>query len=1001
MAEFSSRDSNGIPLPLDAAQLRARLSGARGADYWRSLEELAHTPQLRAVVEEEMGREFPAQFWEGPELKRRDFLKFLGAALALAGLSGCAHQPEEEILPYVNQPPELTLGKPLHFATATTLNGYATGILVQSHEGRPTKIEGNPEHPASLGATDAIAQAQILGLYDPDRSRSILQNGEISDWDAFVSFAAQLRQAHQNDGGAGLQVLAGDISSPTLVAQLQKFLAEFPRAKLRSYEPISRDNAREGALQAFARVVEPIYDFTRADIVLSLDADFLANYPGSVLYARDFMAARRVRSGQDSMNRLYVVESSPTITGATADHKLALAPSQIESFAREIAAQLGLNVAPPLASSGVPAAWRDALIADLSQHRGRVLVIAGREQPPSVHAIAHQMNANLSAPVSYIAPVAANTVSHLQSLRELSAEMKAGQVQTLLIIGGNPVYDAPVDFDFAHHLKQVPNSIHLGLYEDETAAACAWHIPQAHELEAWGDARAFEGTTTIQQPLIAPLYGGKSPLQVLAALLGQPNRSDYDIVREYWSAQRPNDFEVFWRAALHDGVVQNSAAPSVSVALKPDFAVSAPSQVLAAPLEIIFRPDPHIWDGRFANNGWLQELPKPISTLTWDNAALLSPATAQRLKLENGNMVILKSQKRSVRAPVFIVPGQADNAVTVYLGYGRTRGGQILDKAGFDAYALRTSQAMNFAPVEIVRDDKADAWELATTQTHHSLHGRDLVVSATLQEFQKNSEVAHKDDTDLDKKRPDLYADFPYNGYKWGMAIDLNACIGCNACTIACQAENNIPTVGKEEVARGREMHWIRVDSYFEGEENNPRIVFQPVPCMHCEKAPCEPVCPVGATQHSSEGLNEMVYNRCVGTRYCSNNCPYKVRRFNFLSYTNYEDKPTLKMLQNPDVTVRNRGVMEKCSYCVQRIQNAKIESEKQNRTLRDGEIVTACAQVCPTQAIVFGDLNDQNSRVAQLRSAPLSFGVLLELNTKPRTSYLARLHNPNLELET
>ena len=489
----------------------------------------------------------------------------------------------------------------------------------------------------------------------------------------------------------------------------------------------------------------------------------------------------------------------------------------------------------------------------------------------------------------------------------------------------------------------------------------------------------------------------KSALQVLAALLGQPNRSDYDIVREHWSAQRPNDFEAFWRAALHDGIVPDSAAPRLNPALQ---VLAGAPQVLAAPFEIVFRPDPHVWDGRFANNGWLQELPKPISTLTWDNAALLSPATAKQLKVENGDVVVLKSQKRSVRAPVFIVPGTADNAVTVYLGYGRARSGQILDSAGFDAYALRTSQMMNFAPVEITRDERAPAWNLATTQTHHSLHGRDIVVSATLAQFQKNPDVAHKDDTDLSKKRPDLYPEFPYNGYKWGMAIDLNACIGCNACTIACQAENNIPTVGKEEVSRGREMHWIRVDAYFEGEENNPQILFQPVPCMHCEKAPCEPVCPVGATQHSSEGLNQMIYNRCVGTRYCSNNCPYKVRRFNFLSYTDYADKPTLKMVQNPEVTVRNRGVMEKCTYCVQRIQKAKIASEKQNRTLHDGEIVTACAQVCPTQAIVFGDLNDKGSHVAQMRGAPLSFGVLLDLNTQPRTSYLARLRNLNEELE-
>ncbi len=1005
---------------LDVASVRERLSSAHGKEYWRCLEELAETDEFKELLR----REFPRQAagWLD-SLDRRGFLKFMGASLALAGLSGCltsAPAPtDEKIVPYVTQPEEIIPGKPLFFATAFTLGGFATGLLVETHEGRPTKIEGNPNHPASLGATNALAQASILTLYDPDRSQSIINAGLVSTWNSFFNALNSEIEGQRLGGGAGLRILTETVTSPTLAEQLRSLLANFPKAKWHQFEAVGRNNAKAGANLAFGEPLDTRYRFDKSDVILSLDADFLFSDPGSVRYARDFVDKRRVISGAQEMNRLYVVESTPTITGSMADHRLPLRPGDIETFSKAVARRLGINIPEPTDRFSVDSNWLNALVRDLQRHRGRSVILAGEQQPPAVHALAHAMNyalGNVGETVIYSEPVEAVPIDQVASLRELVKDMEAGQVSVLVILGGNPVYTAPADFRFADHLSKVAFRVRLGLYEDETSALCHWHVPEAHYLESWSDARAYDGTITIMQPVIVPLYGGKSPHELLSAIAGQPGRSGYDIVHDYWKKQnRSADFELFWRTALNDGIVAETALAPKPVTLKPVTSygssgseVSSSKPEHRSSLEILFRSDPTIFDGRFANNGWLQETPKPLTRLTWDNAILLSPATAKRLGVgrsigttggEHGtiyaDVVELQYQGRSIRGPAWILPGQADDCVTVHLGHGRTRAGRVGNQTGFDAYALRTSAALwNASGLEMRKT--GDTYPLACTQFHSLMEGRHLLRAGTLDEYRKNPNFVRATD---EEPAPSLYPAVKYAGYAWGMAIDINACIGCNACVVACEAENNSPVVGKSEVMRGREMHWIRIDTYHKGDPKNPEMYFQPVPCMHCENAPCELVCPVGATNHSDEGLNDMVYNRCVGTRYCSNNCPYKVRRFNFFQYADFET-PSLKLLHNPNVTVRSRGVMEKCTYCVQRINIAKINAEKEDRTVHDGEIVTACQQTCPTQAIVFGDINDPKSQVSKIKSGSLNYTLLDELNTRPRTSYQARLRNPNPEIE-
>jgi molybdopterin-containing oxidoreductase family iron-sulfur binding subunit len=993
-------ETGGTTNNLDLAAIRERLATARGPEYWRSLEELADSEEFQALLR----REFPenASEWMDP-VSRRGFLKLMGASLALAGLSACTGQPDERIVPYVKAPEEIVPGKPLFFATAMPQGGYATGLLAESHMGRPTKVEGNPKHPASLGATDAFAQASILTLYDPDRSQAVLNGGHISSWNAFAAALGAELEKQKARRGAGLRVLTETVTSPTLAAQLRALLAKFPAARWHQHEPAARDNARLGARLAFGEFVETHYRLERADVILALDADFLCAGPGSVRYARDFAERRKLTGYLARMNRLYAVEATPTNTGTMADHRLAIRAGEIEAFARAVAQGLGVaagggETSPP----GLHAKWIAAVVRDLQKHRGASLVLAGDGQPPVVHALAHAMNhalGNVGVTVVHTDPVEANPVDQRESLQELARDMEAGQVDVLIVLGGNPAFAAPADLRFAGRLSKVKFRVHLGLYDDETARLCDWHIPEAHYLEAWSDARAHDGTATIIQPLIAPLYGGKSAHELLAEILGQPGRTGYEIVRDYWKGQhRSKDFERFWRAALHDGVIDGTALPAKSVSLKKGIGETGKQrQAGAGALEIVFRPDPTIWDGRFANNGWLQELPKPLTKLTWDNAALLSPATAERLGLSTGDVVELEHGGRTVRAPIWILPGHAPDSVSVHFGYGRTRAGRVGTGTGFNAYAIRTAAAPWFAPGLTIRKT-GGRYPLVSTQSHNSMEGRNLVRAGTLEEYGKHPEFARE----MGEEPPrdlSLYPGFKYEGYAWGMAIDLNACTGCNACVVACQSENNSPIVGKDQVSRGREMHWIRIDRYYHGGLEDPEVHHQPVMCHHCENAPCEVVCPVAATNHSAEGLNDMVYNRCVGTRYCSNNCPYKVRRFNFLAFQDF-DTPSLKLMRNPNVTVRSRGVMEKCTYCVQRINAAKIEAEKADRQVRDGEILTACQQACPTQAIVFGNINDPGSRVSKLKAEPRNYGLLADMNTRPRTTYLAKVKNPNPEIE-
>jgi molybdopterin-containing oxidoreductase family iron-sulfur binding subunit len=986
----------------DLDALRGSLAGSSGPRFWRSLDELARTERFQELLR----REFPALAPEwSNDVTRRHFLTTMGASLALAGLVGCTRQPKETIAPYAQAPEALVPGRPLHYATALTLMGFAKGVLVETHDGRPTKVEGNPDHPASLGASDVYMQAATLGLYDPDRSRAVTHLGEIRPFGDLLEVFAQVVEAQGKSGGAGLRILTETVTSPTLAALLRGVLQRYPAARWHQYEPLNRDHAAGGARLAFGEPLHARFDFSAADVVLALDADPCAPGPGSLRAIREIAARRRPADG-GGMNRIYVVESSPTNTGAIADHRLPLASGDIPALARGLAARLlpegggGADLPGHLGGHG---RWLDAVAADLRRHEGRSLVLAGDRQPAAVHALAHLLNdrlGNLGRTVVLTDPVEAAPVEQIASLAGLVAEMRAGSVEALLILGGNPVYTAPADLDFAAALESVGLRVHLGLHQDETAALSHWHVPQAHELEAWSDARADDGTVTILQPMIAPLYDGRTPCELLAVFDGRAGRPPYDLVRDHWREQSGSaSFEEWWQQALHAGMVPESAAPRRAVPIRNGLLaeLDASGWERTPGLEIAFAADPSTYDGRFANNGWLQELPRPITRLTWGNAALISPQTAARLGLGNGDRARLRHGGREIEAPIWIVPGQAADTVTLPLGGGRRRAGRVGSNIGFDAYALRVSAAPWLAGgAEMVPAGGREP--LACTQEHHAMEGRGLVRHATLREYGEHPDFARHAGHDPEPEAT-LYPDFKYEGHAWGMVIDLNACVGCNACVIGCQAENNIPVVGREEVASGREMHWIRIDRYFEGDPERPAIWQQPVPCMHCENAPCEPVCPVGATSHSSEGLNDMVYNRCVGTRYCANNCPYKVRRFNFLLYADF-DTPSLKALRNPDVSVRSRGVMEKCTYCVQRINRVRVEASAGGRPIRDGEVQTACQQACPARAISFGDLNDKESGVSRRRADPRNYGLLTDLNTRPRTTYLAALRNPNPDLE-
>jgi MoCo/4Fe-4S cofactor protein with predicted Tat translocation signal len=977
---------------IDLASVRGRLAASGGKQYWKSLDELADTPEFRALVQ----REFPAEAAEWFDPKgRRGFLKLMGASIALAGATACTRQPDELLVPYVRQPEEIVPGKPLFFATAMTLGGIATGLLAESHVGRPTKLEGNPEHPSSLGATDLFAQGSILTMYDPDRSRAITYLGEVRPWTSFAGAMQTVLGEIRAMGGTGLHFLTETITSPTLAAQLQGVLGLIPGAKWHQWDPVTPDGMHQGGQLAFGSPVHVHYKFDAAQVIVALDADlFGPGTPGNVRYARDFASGRRIRKANAEMNRLYVAEPTPTPTGAIADSRLPLKASQVDAVARAILAGVTGGTAASLGNEALDAFVR-AAVQDLAAARGRGLVAVGARQPAEAHAVAHAINhalGNIGATVIVTDPFTPDAAGQIDGLKALASDLNAGAVRLLVILGSNPVYTAPADLKFAEALRKAQTRVHVGLFDDETAALCHWHVNSTHFLEEWSDARAHDGTASIVQPLIAPLYGGRSFHEVVAIFSDRPERTGYDLVREYWQAQPAfagQTFDTAWRKAVHDGVIAGSAPTPKAIGAP---AVPPAPTPVSGGVEVAFAADPTIYDGRFANNGWLQETPKPLTKLTWDNAVLMAPATAQRLGVGNGDYVTVAAGGRTVDGPTWIQPGHAPDAVTVYLGYGRTRAGRIGTGVGYDAYQIRVTNGPGFAGGEVRRTGESIL--LASTQGHHSMEGRAIVRAGTLEEYHHAPDFAqHMAHTPA--REMTMYPEYEYTGYAWGMAIDQTVCTGCTACVVACVAENNIPIIGKEQVLRGREMHWLRVDRYFEGDPANPGIYHQPMLCQHCENAPCEVVCPVAATVHSDEGLNDMVYNRCVGTRYCSHNCPYKVRRFNFLLYSDW-NTPSYKLQRNPDVTVRSRGVMEKCTYCVQRINEARQDAKVQDRKVRDGDIKTACQQACPTDAIVFGDINDPGSRVSQLKAEAHNYALLADLNTRPRTTYLAAIRNPN-----
>jgi len=1046
------------PNRLDMDLVRQKLADKRGPAYWRSLEEIAETPEFQGWLDDEFPHRRTLL-----EIDRRSLLKYMGASLALAGLAGCRGMELEElkVVPYVKQPEEMVPGKPLFYATAWTLGGVGLGLLVESHEGRPTKIEGNPDHPGSLGATTAQTQAAILSLYDPDRSAMVLNDGDGSTWDAFMDAVAAEFSNQKAVHGAGIRILTEVVVSPTLKAQLDGFLKVYPGARWHQYEPFARDNAFDGANLAFGQPVEAVYHLTKAKVIVSLDSDFLQDGLESVVLARQFAEGRRKLTAED-MNRLYVFESQLTCTGATSDHRWSMKPSSVHAVATALLQSVRSQgaVSPPKELSG---ADFNAVVQDLLAHRGQAVVIVGDQQPPEVHAIGHALNVALGAvgqTVTYHEPRAAHAVHTGRDLKSLVDDMNAGKVDVLVMLGGNPVFDAPVDYNFGEALKRVSRlRIRYGLYEDETTDACAavdgghsWHLPATHFLEQWSDTRGYDGTATVAQPLTAPLYDARSPHQLVAALAGDgaPGHdlmSDgYQIIADHWqsSGHISGDFDKGLAEVLHAGIVPNTTLAPRVVALK-TFDAAPPS---TTGFEVVLRPDPNLHDGRFNNNGWLMELPRPMTQLVWDNAAIISLKDAETLGVQRGDVVQVTVGKQTLAIPAFPQPGHPVGSVLIHTGFGRTKTGSVgmptqhqslmgfdlyAKTVGVDSYVLKTSGAAAYVTgATLTKTGQSET--LVSTQIHHSMEGRDIVRAGTLAEYLRvpslnpdklaNPPIVEQGDLDTgvptetpEQPNIDMYPEeiWTTNLPQWGMTIDLNLCTGCNACITACQAENNIPVVGKTQVMKGREMQWLRIDRYYGGADpDNPsEVLVQPVACVQCEKAPCEPVCPVGATVHSHEGLNQMVYNRCVGTRYCSNNCPYKVRRFNFLDYSNLQFQFTepatlinkiykkdgvslLKMVSNPDVTVRGRGVMEKCSYCVQRINDARIEAKKAGQEIQDGAILTACQQVCPTKTILFGNIADKKSEVFKSRSDERAYRLLEELNTRPRTSHLGKVRNVN-----
>ena len=1026
---------------------------------WRSLEEQADSPRFRETAGKEFVGYRPGQMIDSPT--RRSVIKLMGASVALAGgaLAGCRRWPEKEVAPHTSRPEGRVPGTTEKYATVFELNGVAQGLLVSCIDGRPIKVEGNPGHPESRGAATTLAQASILDLYDPARATAVTRPKEKQSGSSWKEFEAAIGAI---DLGDGFAILSEATSSPT---QWRILAAMNPKpAFVGAWSPINHDNEREGTKIAFGKAMRPQLHLDKADVIVSLDADILGGtHPASLKHAKDFANARR---GMDSgkMNRLYVAESTLSITGTNADRRLAIQSSRIGLIVSALSDFFGVTKTGHAGLMAQEQSFVSDMINDLNasgESVGRTLICTGPSQPPAVHATVALLNeklANSGQTVTYTD--AGDAPSCVDSLKQLVESMNAGKIKTLLIIGGNPAYDAPADLKFAEALTKVSTTIHLSTHTNETSAACDWHLPRSHYMEHWGDARAWDGTVSVTQPLILPLYDTRSPIELLATL-GGVRATGYNLVRQTFGSWIGADaFERGWRKVLRDGFMEGSAAPAQSPNPSRD---GDPVSLTTAPeWELTFTSDYSVFDGRFSHHGWMQELPDPITKIVWDNAAMVSLADAAKLGVKHGDMIRLQVGAATLDLPVYQLPGQANGSIAVSLGYGRTRSGYIADGVGFDAYTVRRSDAMHAAAIETPKKLNRTA-KLVTTQDHYAIDqigmterqqrvDRWLLRTAPVDYYAHNPTFAQQMEIHTPMRANETGRIVPLqifdepagiqlqNVHRWGMAIDLASCIGCNACVVACQAENNIPIVGKEEVSRNREMHWIRIDRYFTAAKDGKRIdrpgeanlaeegvtfqaLHQPLTCHHCETAPCEQVCPVAATVHDSEGLNVMIYNRCVGTRYCSNNCPYKVRRFNYFdwqskpvkgapwtgTYIGFPDQqqeekvpPVRRMGFNPQVTVRMRGVMEKCTFCTQRIKAATIPAlsdfragKRPSPRVEDGAITPACAQTCPTDAIVFGDLADPNSRVAKLAAHQRAYTMLNEVNTRPRTSYLARITNP------
>jgi molybdopterin-containing oxidoreductase family iron-sulfur binding subunit len=987
--------------------------------FWRSLD---HKAEPAKVKDAQCGSDVVKRNIDASELfsiNRRKFLTLSGAISTLAGIEGCIRRPAENILPYADMPEYVNPGVPMHYATVTASSGEALGLVVTSYEGRPTKVEGNPDHPASLGATDVWAQSAILDLYDPERSHSPHQAGVATDFAAFdKAFDAKIAELAKK-GGAGLAILTQSTLSPSYVRVRELLVKRLPRAAFFTYSPVNSGNARLGALTAFGQPLLPIHDFSKAKVIVSLDSDFLGTEPGNVQASRGFAQGRDVLGVTSEMNRLYAVEPALTNTGSNADHRLRLSGQDVARYAKALAAELGANgvdigqlsaAVSGTKADGIPAPWLKVVAKELVTNRGQSLIVVGQRQPPAVHALAASLNralGNVDRTVAYAAPVDTLEGDGYAAITALSKQMASGVIDTLIMLGGNPVYDAPADLKFADALKKVPTSIHFSAYIDETASLATWQVPRAHELESWGDAQSLAGVYSVQQPLIAPLWGGRTDIEVLGKLAGLPNWRGYDIVQATVD-ERGIRGEIAWRQLLNKGIASATFGTVATGLAARDADVGNALKQLGDPaplgddtFEAAFIADPKLFDGRFANNSWLLEMPDPMTRITWDNAAMLAPSTAKQLGVKNGDMLRLSKGDAAIEIVAWVQPGVAARSVVLPLGWGRTLAGTNGNRKGFDVYPLRNSTSPHY--LAGVKLEKLDLrrYPLSQTQEHDFMEGRPIAIEATLDEYKEKPNYTEYESPD--PAFGPLWKTQDYSqGNQWGMLIDLNTCTGCSTCVIACQAENNIPIVGKDQVARGREMAWIRIDRYYVGEsEDEPEVSFQPVACQHCEEAPCENVCPVAATSHSPEGLNDIAYNRCIGTRYCMNNCPYKVRRFNFLNF-NQDIPETRQMGMNPNVTVRFRGVIEKCSYCVQRIQMAKSKAKQQGRhELREGEVVVACQQACSSNSIVFGDLNNPQSAISKRYRADRSYGLLAEIGTRPRTRFLGKIRNPNPEMKT